>query len=556
MDRRVAAAIVMLACSGCATELASWRPPATQQITRTVHATPSAEDPSVPQPLTVPRVGESAKPLAGQAPKIDPAVSRASVAPEEQARGPSPAPATAPSEIVPAPTSSGDARPGRSVEEAAAASSDEHDRSAKSAGAALIEVPPEEGTAQAPDTSRSNTASTETPIVEVPPPSSEGTATSEATKSPAQSAARAATDASKAGAASSPASLVDAEVQQASTSGTKIMKDFSAGHLAAMTVAEVGDENITWRELKAAYAERIPPEAEPSKADMNHYASELLDLLIDQRLLVQAAKRQINDSKKWDAFTKKVDESWAEQRRGHLLKRYNVTNEYELRNKMEERGISLDDVKRRYRNETIAHEYLRLKIFSKTEPTLHSMQKYYNAHLKEYDRPARVSWREIAVSIDQKTTSAAARRKAEALLARLRAGEDFAKLAKEQSQGATASKGGLWEKMQPGSFAVPPVNEALDRLPLNQVSSIIEGPKSLHIVRVEARFPAGIAPFEAVQDEVRMAVFQEDFNREADALIKKLRSTTLIRSEAFQGTASEPSAARTDASRALPRPNP
>ena len=78
----------------------------------------------------------------------------------------------------------------------------------------------------------------------------------------------------------------------------------------------------------------------------------------------------------------------------------------------------------------------------------------------------------------------------DALLARLRNGEDFATLAKKESQGPTASAGGKWETT-PGSYGVPSVNDALNRLGVNQLSPIIEAPSSFHIVLVELRRPAG-----------------------------------------------------------------
>ena len=55
----------------------------------------------------------------------------------------------------------------------------------------------------------------------------------------------------------------------------------------------------------------------------------------------------------------------------------------------------------------------------------------------------------------------------------------------------------------PGSYAVKPINDALERLPIGQMSSVIEGPESFHIVKVESRRPAGPASFEEVQDKIR-----------------------------------------------------
>ncbi len=55
----------------------------------------------------------------------------------------------------------------------------------------------------------------------------------------------------------------------------------------------------------------------------------------------------------------------------------------------------------------------------------------------------------------------------------------------------------------PGSYAVEAVNQALDTLPVNQVSPVLEGPTSYHIVLVENRRAAGPATFKEIQDEMR-----------------------------------------------------
>ena len=59
------------------------------------------------------------------------------------------------------------------------------------------------------------------------------------------------------------------------------------------------------------------------------------------------------------------------------------------------------------------------------------------------------------------------------------------------SDGPTASKGGLYPDMTPGSYGIPVVNDELNRLPIGQVSTILEAPAGFHIVRVESRREAG-----------------------------------------------------------------
>ena len=51
-------------------------------------------------------------------------------------------------------------------------------------------------------------------------------------------------------------------------------------------------------------------------------------------------------------------------------------------------------------------------------------------------------------------------------------------------------------KTTPGSYAVKSINDALDALPIGQISGVLEGPDSFHVLRVENRRPAGPASFE------------------------------------------------------------
>src|SRR5262249_26650049 len=121
------------------------------------------------------------------------------------------------------------------------------------------------------------------------------------------------------------------------------------------------------------------------------------------------------------------------------------------------------------------------------------------------------------------------RRKADGLLEALKRGEDFATLARTQSDGPTSSRnrGGLMET-SPNGYAVAPVNSALLSLPLGQVSEVIEGPQSYHIVLVENRRPAGPASFEEVQDKIKPVVQKQKIREEQTAFINKLRQKTLI----------------------------
>ena len=154
-----------------------------------------------------------------------------------------------------------------------------------------------------------------------------------------------------------------------------------------------------------------------------------------------------------------------------------------------------------------------------------------------------MTWREIEINMARYPSRAAARQKAEDVLARLLRGEDFDAVARSTSNGPTASKGGLYVDMQPGSYGIPVVNDELNRIPTGQVSQILEAPGSFHIIRVDSRREKGPLRFDEVQDKIRSQVLEENFQKAVDEYLAKLRAHTLIRTM-FDKTASDPELAR------------
>ena len=310
--------------------------------------------------------------------------------------------------------------------------------------------------------------------------------------------------------------------------------DFESLPQAEMAMARVGEEVISLRELKAAVDEQLQKVGQPiqsiPKAEINRAAAAVLDSLIERSMIVQEAKRTFKNPKQLAMVYEFSDKDFLETEVPPLLRRYKAADEYELRQKLVEEGRSFDELRDEHRVSTLAKEYLRMQVAPRLGVSLPEMRTYYNKHIDAFNRPAKVSWREIAVDFNGFPDRAAARAKADALLARLRKGEDFAALARAESRGPTASEGGLWET-SPDSYAVPAVNQALDTLPQKQVSPILEGPTAYHIVRVDARRPAGPARFDEVQDEIRDSIYREKVRRESDAYIAKLRARTLVRSE-------------------------
>jgi peptidyl-prolyl cis-trans isomerase D len=136
------------------------------------------------------------------------------------------------------------------------------------------------------------------------------------------------------------------------------------------------------------------------------------------------------------------------------------------------------------------------------------IQAYYDAHLDDYRRPDEVRARHILfkvapdASADDKT---AARKQAEEVLGKAKAGADFAELAKQYSQDVTASNGGDLGRFGHGVMA-PAFESAAFALEPGQLSEIVETPFGLHIIKLEEKVPEHTEPLDAVRATIAEAI--------------------------------------------------
>jgi len=310
---------------------------------------------------------------------------------------------------------------------------------------------------------------------------------------------------------------------------------------ASGQAATVGGEIITVHQVKVAMAEqreKVPPEQWRDPRVQKAVFDSTLTNLIERSLIIQAAKKKMKDPKALPTFFEAVDRAWAEHEMPPLLRKYGVANVHELKLELAKRGKSIDTIREDFRLDVLAHEFLMTAIQHKLTAPLPEKWKYYGDHLKDYDRPAQVVWREIEVDIKKCANRDEALRRATAIAARLAKGEDFAALARGESHGATARDGGKWETV-PGGSAVPEINEALASLAPGRDSGVIEAPGGFHIVRVESRRDAGPARFDEVQDAIKAKILEEKRRKLTGAFLAQLREKTTI-TTIFDPPATEP----------------
>lgn len=114
-----------------------------------------------------------------------------------------------------------------------------------------------------------------------------------------------------------------------------------------------------------------------------------------------------------------------------------------------------------------------------------------------------------------------ARRRAEEARQRALAGEDFAALAQELSQGPSAPDGGdlgFFDRQR----MVEPFASAAFALEPGAISQVVRTRFGYHVIKVEEKRPAGTMPFEDVRDRLQPMLLDRQVRESVDALVVRL----------------------------------
>ena len=138
---------------------------------------------------------------------------------------------------------------------------------------------------------------------------------------------------------------------------------------------------------------------------------------------------------------------------------------------------------------------------------------FYQKNAAQFATPEVAHARHILVRVDEKASAedqAKAKAKIEAVAARLKAGEDFAAVAKEVSEDpGSAVQGGDLGWFQHGQM-VPEFDKAAFALKTGEVSAPVKTQFGWHLILLEERKEAGQKPLDEVKDQIRRRLAQDE----------------------------------------------
>jgi peptidyl-prolyl cis-trans isomerase C len=321
-----------------------------------------------------------------------------------------------------------------------------------------------------------------------------------------------------------------AETAGASTNETLADTDTNANPDATMT-ALFGDPVIAKGEgfeikqsqldqvlvgLKAAAAARgqtIPPE------QMNLFEGQMLNRLIQIQLLLQKA----NEADQ--AQGKKL----ADLQMATLLQRAGSQKALDFQFKA--LGMSGDELRGRLIQEATAQSTLERELG--VTVTDDEARKFYNDHPEEFEQPEMVHVRHILLMTMDPVThqplsadlQALKRKQIDDLLKRVRAGEDFAKLATQYSEDPGSKDNGGELPAFPRGQMVPEFEAAAFALNTNQISDVVTTQYGYHIIQLLDKTPAKKMDYTTVADNLKKALIQQKTVKLAPAYLANLKKS-------------------------------
>lgn len=308
----------------------------------------------------------------------------------------------------------------------------------------------------------------------------------------------------------------------------------------AKVAARVGGEVILWSEVSGSVDEIIRQElAKPggkyfpadeieaareklSRQKLNHLINIKLALTDARRKIPDESLQRVMDGLEADFDTKEIPRKVKEEK---------LNTPSELDAALRAKGSSIERERRTWVESQVAFGWLQQASGSKHQVTLNDLLAYYQKHLTDYDYKAKARFEQLLVRVPNPRARAAAKDKLAMMGNEVWNGANFADVAKAKSEGSTAAQGGVFDWTDQGSLASKQIDQALFSLEIGRLSEIIEDERSVSIIRVIERQPAGRRPFLEVQDEIKEHLNKEKqlvYNDKMKELLAKLREETPI----------------------------
>ena len=281
-------------------------------------------------------------------------------------------------------------------------------------------------------------------------------------------------------------------------------------------LARVNGESVTKADLERAVSVLEGRAGGPVPTEQrDRIYRDVLDQIVSYKLLVQETH-----SRKVDASDAEVD-ARIQQIQGQF------PSEAAFKQMLTARNTTIDQLKSDARQDMAVQKMIDAEIAPKVAVKPEQLTDFYTKNPDQFKQPERVRASHILIGVPRGADAAAkaqAKAKAEQVLKDVKAGKDFAALAKEHSQDpGSAVNGGDLGFFQQGQM-VGPFNDAAFSLAPGAISDLVETEFGFHIIKVAEKQASRTVPLDEVRPQLEQYLLERNRQEQTDAFVKGLRS--------------------------------
>jgi peptidyl-prolyl cis-trans isomerase C len=281
-------------------------------------------------------------------------------------------------------------------------------------------------------------------------------------------------------------------------------------------LARVNGESVTKADLERAVTVLEGRAGGPVPTEQrDRIYRDVLDQIVSYKLLVQ------------ETHTRKIDASDAEVDARVQQIQGQFPSEAAFKQMLTARNTTIDQLKSDARQDMAVQKMIDAEIAPKIAVKPEQLTDFYTKNPDQFKQPERVRASHILIGVPRGADAAAkaqAKAKAEQVLKDVKAGKDFAALAKEHSQDpGSAVNGGDLGFFQQGQM-VGPFNDAAFSLAPGAISDLVETEFGFHIIKVAEKQASRTVPLDEVKPQLEQYLMERNRQEQTDAFVKGLRS--------------------------------
>ena len=210
------------------------------------------------------------------------------------------------------------------------------------------------------------------------------------------------------------------------------------------------------------------------------------------------------------------------------VKKNNRLSDEDLKVALSREGQTLANYKASVKSEMEKSEIIDRQVKRKVSITDDDVERYYKLNAKKFRGNDRARIRHILLPLAENAPPdrvQSAMAKGKEIYAKILAGEDFATLAAENSEGAGRAAGGEIGWVNRGTLIAGIEEVAFEKLSVGQVSEPFRTNMGIHIVKLEGREPGNVLPLSSVAPRIK----EELLNKTLEERFAKWLKTDLRR---------------------------